>query len=186
MNLATSAPASVSNMPHGREPGVEGHGSSRDENPPSTRLYLSFTRATRLVSAFTCNHSRVTNHRSKGRNSQSAFAPRNSLKTNAGVLQRAERPGASESPIFRRALHILAATLHFTNHRPPLIHRGLLPGTVNRVETPISRRKQTTGHTSTRNVPSHRNFRQNLASVTRTACTSSGSERSARPWFSRS
>lgn len=104
----------------------------------------------------------------EGRNSQSAFDPRNSLKINAGVLQRAERPGASEFPIFRRALHILAEILHFTNHHPPLINHELLPGTVNRVETPISRRKQTTGHTSTRNVPSHRNFHLNFASVTRT------------------
>ena len=36
---------------------------------------------------------------------------------------------------------------------------GWLPGTVTRVETHLSRRKQTTGHASTRNVPEHRYFR---------------------------
>ena len=59
-----------------------------------------------------------------------------------------------------------------TNHYSPLTNHaflpgvpktlrvlGWLPGTVTRVETHLSPRKQTTAHPSTRNVPAHVNFR---------------------------
>jgi len=42
---------------------------------------------------------------------------------------------------------------------------GWLPETVNRVETHVSHRKQTSGHTSTRNVPAHGYFRVLFARV---------------------
>jgi len=44
-----------------------------------------------------------------------------------------------------------------------------LPGTVNRVETYLSQRKQTPAHGSTRNVPAHRKFRLAFA-FSRCAC----------------
>ena len=51
----------------------------------------------------------------------------------------------------------------FTNHGPLLTNHDSritnLPGTVTRVETHLSHRKQTTGHASTRNVPAHGYFR---------------------------
>ncbi len=171
MNLAMSAPAWVSNMLLDREPGGEGHGFSRAENLPSTGLYLSFTRATHLVSAFTGHHSPVTNHRSKGRNSRSALHTRKSQKTNDRALARAERPGAAEFPIFRPARYIFRRDLAFHPSPPALINPELRPGTVNRVEAHVSRRKQTTGKPSTRNVPPHPNFRRSFASVTRPHCS---------------
>jgi hypothetical protein len=52
-------------------------------------------------------------------------------------------------------------------HFPPR-----LPETVNRVETHATHRKQTTAHTSTRDVPAHDFFRQSFAdhSATRNPC----------------
>jgi hypothetical protein len=45
------------------------------------------------------------------------------------------------------------------------VHAGLLPGTVNRIETHVSDRKQTTRTRATRNVPHHVNFRLALTSL---------------------
>jgi len=58
-----------------------------------------------------------------------------------------------------RKLHAVPEHQSPTNHYSPLTNHAFLPGTVNRVETHLSHRKQTIGHTSTRNVPVHGCFR---------------------------
>ncbi len=76
--------------------------------------YLSrwFTRAMQSIFACTNHQLRVTNHRSKGRNSQSTFAMPNSLKTNARSQPRAEHPGACQT----------------RNSQPPFRPLSLSPG----------------------------------------------------------
>jgi hypothetical protein len=49
--------------------------------------------------------------------------------------------------------------------RAPHFRAAVLPGTVNRVKTPLSHRKQTTAHPLTRNVPAHRSFRRGFAQL---------------------
>jgi hypothetical protein len=44
---------------------------------------------------------------------------------------------------------------HRNNHRSPVTNRAFLPGTVTRVKTRASHRKQTIAHLLTRNVPAH-------------------------------
>ncbi len=43
----------------------------------------------------------------------------------------------------------------FTNHESALTNHAVLPGTVTRVESLVTCRKQTTAHPLTRNVPAH-------------------------------
>ncbi len=50
-----------------------------------------------------------------------------------------------------------------TNHDSRLANHRVLPGTVNRVETHATHRKQTTAHRLTRNVPAHRFLHQSFA-----------------------
>jgi hypothetical protein len=55
-------------------------------------------------------------------------------------------------------------SMPLTTFHLQLANHAALPGTVNRVETHVSHRKQTIAHASTRNVPAHAKFRKNLAS----------------------
>jgi hypothetical protein len=55
------------------------------------------------------------------------------------------------------------SVLSTSRHSLTTRHSCVLPGTVTRVETRLSHRKQTTGHASTRNVPAHGFFRQTFA-----------------------
>jgi len=62
------------------------------------------------------------------------------------------------------------------SHSPRITRRlPFLPGTVTRVETHLSHRKQTPGHASTRNVPAHAIFRLAFSSALRLSLAAPGS-----------